>query len=264
MNTLRKALKTVLPASTQRTVKNLRARLLDPGLTSTGRQNWVPHRRWVRFWGPRAARRLLAALILKTDDMLTVRWLGRPIYQYPLDAWLIQEMVGEIGPELIIETGTWLGGSAFFYANLCDLMGQGEVISIDLAPKGTMPHPRITYITGSSVDPAIVSIVAKRVSQLEQRRVLVILDSDHTAGHVLKELEAYAPFVHVGGYVHVQDGSIDELPIFKAFVKRFGPGPTAAVKAFLSNHPSFIRDIEVEERYIMTAHPYGWLKKIAQ
>jgi cephalosporin hydroxylase len=207
----------------------------------------------------RASLRVLQAVIRNTDNAHSVRWLGRQIWQQPLDAWLIQEMVSMLRPDLIVETGTYMGGSAFFFATLCEMLEQGEVISIDIGAKDTIPHPRITYIEASSTDPGAVSEVAERIRRIGAKQVLVVLDSDHSPGHVLGELEAYAPFVPVGGYVHVQDGAIDELPVFGK-----EPGPAAAAKAFLSRHPEFVRDLSVERRFVMTAHPYGWLRRVGE
>src|SRR3954467_12165829 len=124
-----------------------------------------------QYLDQRAARRVLEAIIAKTNDVETVRWLDRPIWQYPLDAWVLQEMIASIKPDLIVETGTCLGGSAFFFANIFDLMDHGEVMSIDIAPRGTMPHPRITYVTGSSVDPGIVDGVRQRIKDLNAKAV---------------------------------------------------------------------------------------------
>lgn len=203
-----------------------------------------------------AANRVLEVLIAKTQNTRTVRWLGETIWQHPSDAWLLQEMVSEQRPELIVETGTYMGGSAYFFATLCDQLGGGEVVSIDIEAVKTMPHPRITYLDGSSTDPAILATVRERA---EGKRVLVMLDSDHSAAHVLAELREYAPLVSVGGYVHVQDGVIDETNVFG----KPWPGPAVAVREFLAENPGFVRDEEVERRYVVTAHPYGWLRRIS-
>ena len=212
-----------------------------------------------QFLDRHAANRVLEALIAKTNDVETVTWLGRPIWQYPLDAWLVQEMLAQLKPDLIVETGTCLGGSAFFFGTMCDLLGRGEVMSIDIAARGTMPHPRVTYIAGSSTDPEIVNLVAERIKKLNAQSVLIMLDSDHTERHVRNELEAYAPLIPLGSYFYVQDGCIDELEC----LSDGRPGPVAAVKSFLRDHPEFVRDTETEFRYVMTAHPYGWLKRVS-
>jgi cephalosporin hydroxylase len=212
-----------------------------------------------RYLDQRAARRVRQAMIAKTDDMLTVRWLGEPIRQYPLDAWVIQEVIGELKPDIIVEGGTYFGGSAYFLACLCDLLNHGEVISIDIAARRTLPHPRVTYLHGSTIDPKIVGLVAKRMQQAKAERILVVLDDNHYAEHVRQELEIYSPLVPVGSYIHVQDGNWDELPCFRGL----GAGPMVAAKSFLKENSKFIRDLEVEFRYVMTDHPYGWLKRIA-
>lgn len=212
-----------------------------------------------RYLDEAAARRTLLAMISKTKNFDNARWLGRGIWQFPLGAWVLQEVVSAMRPDFILETGTFLGGSAHFYASLFDCLGHGEVVTVDPAPKGTIPHPRITYIRGSSTDPQIVAALADRLKRAGASKVLVVLDSDHTAEHVRRELEAFAPLVPPGSYIHVQDGCIDELPCFQDA----RPGPKVAAKAFLRDHPEFVRDTEIEFRYIMTFHPYGWLKRLA-
>lgn len=206
-----------------------------------------------------AARRVLEAMIRRTHNFEATRWLDRPIWQFPLGAWVIQEFIGTTRPDVIVETGTYRGGSAYFYACLCDLLEHGEVISIDIAPRGTVPHPRITYVQRSSVDRGTVAYVADRLRLAGADSVLVVLDSDHSEDHVRRELEAYAPLVPVGSYLHVQDGCIDELPSLKAD----RPGPKRAIRAFLAAHPEFVRDTEIEYRYVLSFHPCGWLKRIA-
>lgn len=201
----------------------------------------------------------MEAIILKTDDARSVEWLGGPIWQYPLDAWLLQEMIGRLKPDLVVETGTYRGGSAFFLASLMDTMGVGRVVSIDIDARGTIPHPRATYLAGSSTDADIVAEVTRLAGAPGVDQVLVILDSDHRAEHVLSEMELYAPIVPVGGYLHVQDGCVDELPLYRGHL----PGPAVAARKFLAQNPGFVRDLDVETRYLMTAHPWGWLRRVA-
>jgi cephalosporin hydroxylase len=244
-------LREALPPQARRSIR----RLLDETTLAPGGKG-----RLAGYLDGRATRRVRQAIIAKTHDAYTVRWLGRQVWQYPLDAWILQEVISEVKPDLIVETGTHLGGSAYFFGTLCDLLGRGEIISIDIAARGTIPHPRITYVKGSSIDPDIVDSVAQRIRELKAERVLIMLDSDHRAVHVRQELEAYAPLVPVGSYIHVQDGNMDELPCFR---KVTYPGPMVAAKSFLKDNPNFMRDLEVELRYVMTDHPYGWLKRIA-
>lgn len=170
----------------------------------------------------------------------------------------IQEVIGQFKPDLIIETGTFMGGSAYFLACLCELLNHGKVISIDIAPVKIIPHSRITYLIGSSIDPNIVEQVKNIMYGINPQRMLVILDSCHKAEYVLSELNVYSKLIPVGSYIHVQDGCIDVLSLFK----KGRPGPLKAVKEFLKTHSNFIRETEIELKYVMTAHPMGWIKKI--
>ena len=103
-------------------------------------------------------------------------WMGTPVQNIPFDLWVKQEIIYETRPQLIIETGTFDGGSAMFYASLFDLLGEGEVVSIDIDPQPGLPsHPRIEFITASSIDS---SVVEKLKARSEGKRVMVILDSD--------------------------------------------------------------------------------------
>lgn len=206
-----------------------------------------------------ASKTVLKAIIKKTNDAKNVTWLGHQIWQFPLDAWIIQEMITSLKPDLIIETGTYRGGSAFYYASICVLIGHGQVLTIDISAKETITHKRITYLNGSSIDNETIRKVKDFINTIKAKQILVILDALHTADHVKKELEIYSQFVPLGSYIHVQDGNIDEL----FYLRKGRPGPKAAAKQFLKEHPEFIRDKETEYRYVMTAHPYGWLKRIS-
>jgi cephalosporin hydroxylase len=224
-------------------------RILGPG-TST----WL-----ARKLDELASYRVLEAMMQRTDNFHATSWMGTPMLQFPIGAWLIQEVVYDLKPQMIIETGTFSGGSAYYLASLCDLVGIGEVISIDVHARSTISHPRITYIQASSTDPQVIESIRGRMCELDVRRMLVMLDSDHSAEHVSDELEAFAPMLPIGSYIHVQDGCVDQLPRFRSL----RPGPTVAVRRFLSEHHEFVRDIEVEGRYWLNFHPYGWLKRVS-
>ena len=156
-------------------------------------------RRGVRGVRYRVGKRLDRAAVSRAHDVLYLSdawteatWLGAQALKNPLDLWVYQEIMVETRPELVVETGTYRGGSAFFLASICDLLGAGEVVSIDVEPvRDDYPaHPRITYLGGrSSTDPDVVAEVRARA---EGKRVLVILDSDHSQAHVEAELAEYA------------------------------------------------------------------------
>lgn len=202
------------------------------------------------------ARLFFMDLIGTTENFGDVTWLGHPIWQNVLDLWTIQEALAAVKPALLIETGTNRGGSAFFYANLFDLLGAGRVITVDVERMHALTHPRVTWLLGSAVEPGIVAQM-QAAAKDAGGSVFVILDSDHSARHVAQELEAYAPLVTPGSYLLVQDGVIDTLPIFR----QGRPGPLPAILDFLRRHPEFEVDRARGERFLITHHPMGWLRR---
>lgn len=201
-------------------------------------------------------RRFFTDLINKTGNFSNVTWLGQPIWQNVLDLWTIQETIFETRPELLIESGTNRGGSALFYAHLFDLIGRGRVISVDIEKMHQLAHPRVTFLTGSSVDASVLQQIDATVRPATGP-IMVILDSDHSMTHVRSELERYAGFVTPGSYLLVQDGVIDVLPKFR----EGRPGPLPAVQAFLKDHPEFEIDHQRNGRFLITHHPMGWLRR---
>jgi cephalosporin hydroxylase len=188
-----------------------------------------------------------------------ISWLGFQMFKCPLDLWVYQEIIAEQKPDLIIETGTFRGGSAHFLATLCDLVGQGRVITIDIDPTCAPvrpAHPRIEYLLGSSIDPAVVAHVKDAVST--HPNVLVILDADHRRDHVIEELRIYSRMIPLSGYLIVEDTNINGHPTYQ----EFGPGPWEAVHEFLAESPNFQID-RSRERFLMTMNPDGYLKRIA-
>jgi len=182
-------------------------------------------------------------------------WLGHHVLKCPLDLWTYQEILHEVQPELIIETGTYQGGSALFLASICDLLGRGQVLTIDVDRRDDRPrHARITYLTGSSTSNAILRRVRQRAKGTSP--VLVILDSSHAKEHVLAELLAYAPLVTPGSYIIVEDTNLNGHPV----ESDHGPGPAEAVAEFLEDNDAFVRD-ESREKFMLTFNPGGYLKK---
>ena len=187
----------------------------------------------------------------------STKWMGVPALKYPSDAWSYQEILYDTKPDLIIETGTKYGGSAFFFANLLDLIGAGRIITIDIEEAENRPvHPRIHYLTGSSTSQEILRCVEKFASPA--KRIMVILDSDHSEKHVYEELLAYHRFVSPGCYLVVEDTNVNGHPV----CHNHGPGPMEAIERFLPNHPDFRTDPE-RERLGITAHPKGFLKRVS-
>jgi len=199
-------------------------------------------------------------------------WFGRPIIQLPQDVLAMQSLILAEQPDLIIETGVAHGGSLVFSASMLELLGgAGRVvgIDIDIRPhnrRAIEAHPlahRIALIQGSSVDESVAAAVRSHVR--EARRVMVCLDSNHTHGHVARELALYAPLVTPGQHLVVFDTAIDDMPAAAFPDRPWGPGnsPKTAVRAFLAGNPAFVVDRELEERLLFTVAPEGYLKRVA-
>lgn len=184
------------------------------------------------------------------------KWQGITTWKCPLDLWLYQEIIHELRPGLIIETGTAFGGSASYMGWLCDVIDHGRIVSVDIAPKTEdLPeHPRVTYLLGSSTDPEIVAQVRSMITPGEP--VMVILDSDHSEAHVRNELLAYADLVTPGSYLIVEDTNVNGHPAYRAH----GPGPMEALEWFLTQRSDFTSD-RSKHRYHLTLNPRGYLKK---
>ena len=197
-------------------------------------------------------------------------WLGVPVIQFPQDLMALQEIITQTQPEVIVETGVAHGGSLVFSASLLALLGgEGRVVGVDIDIR---PHNRerleahplskyITLIEGSSIDEVVLAQVREIVGE---RRVLVVLDSNHTHAHVLCELELYSPMVREGGYVVVFDTALEDAPKELADDRPWGPGnsPRTAIAEFLGNNPRFQIDRELGGKLHVTVSPDGYLKCI--
>jgi len=183
--------------------------------------------------------------------------LGHHILKCPLDLWIYQEMMFELKPDVIIETGTFHGASALYLASLCDIVGNGEIITIDIDFVPNRPqHPRITHLLGSSTAPNIVEQVKNRVAG--KQTVLVILDSDHSKAHVDEEMRIYNEFVTVGSYLIVEDSIVNGHPVRP----EFGLGPMESLEEFLKTNTHFAID-KNREKFFMTQNVNGYLKRIS-
>lgn len=213
-------------------------------------------------------------------------WQGRPIIQYPQDMVAMQELIWEVKPDLIIETGIAHGGSLIFSASmlaqldLCDAIESGQKIDPRVSKRKVLgldidirahnraaieAHPmasRIQMIQGSSIAPEIVAQV--KAIAASYKRILVCLDSNHTHDHVLCELEAYAPLTTVGSYCVVFDSVVEDMPKEMSFDRPWGPGnnPKTAVWKYLETHKEFEIDKNIEHKLLITVAPDGFLKRV--
>jgi len=239
---------------------------------------------------PRNKALLAAANSFKAETILSkysynFSWLGRPVIQYPQELVQMQNLIWQIRPDLIIETGIAHGGSLIMSASmlalldLCDGIESGLTIDpkkskrmvlgidIDIRPHNRTAieaHPmasRIQMIQGSSLDPEVITRVHAIAASYP--RVLVCLDSNHTHEHVLAELHAYAPLASVGSYCVVFDTIIEDLPAQTFPDRPWGPGnsPKTAVWEFLKTHSEFEIDKNIEHKLLITVAPDGYLRK---
>ena len=182
-------------------------------------------------------------------------WMGCKILKCPMDVWIYQEILHETKPDLVIETGTYNGGSASYMASIMDILGTGQIVTIDITVHAGRPtHPRIHYLNGPSTAPGIVSQVKALASG---KSVMVILDSDHSRDNVFRELELYAPLVTGGHYLIVEDSNVNGHPTGLDH----GPGPMEAINDFLVGNPDFEMDAR-REKFFMTFNPRGYWRRI--
>ena len=184
------------------------------------------------------------------------RWMGVTTQKCPLDTWIFQELLFEVKPDVMVETGTYKGGSSFYYASLMDLMRHGRVLTVDIEDyPGKSPHERIAFLLGSSTSPEILRRLRAAIAPGE--KVMVTLDSAHQAAHVAEELKLYSELVTPGSYLIVEDTHFNGHPI----LPKFGPGPWEAVEEFLAANKNFERD-RSRERFLLTFNPGGWLTRV--
>lgn len=216
---------------------------------------------------------------IKAEYSYNFEWLGRPLIQYPTDLVGMQEVFFKTKPDLVIETGIAHGGSLIFSASMMALMdicdGVSEIesarhvigVDIDIKPhnrRAIEEHPlfsRITLLEGSSVDQSLFSELSDIAKNY--KRIMVILDSNHTHDHVLEELRMYSELVSIGNYCIVMDTVIETSPI-AALADRpwtVGNNPMTAVKQFLAEGSNFAVDKEIEYKLSVTVAPNGWLRR---
>jgi cephalosporin hydroxylase len=225
-------------------------------------------------------------LSMRRKYVYNFEWMGRPIIQYPQDIMAIQELIWQIRPDLVIETGIAHGGSIVLTASMlamldmCDAIEQGrvmdprnscrKVIGLDIDIRdhnraAIQAHPmasRISMLQGSSVNPSVVEQVHQMAARY--KRVMVFLDSMHTHDHVLGELEAYGNLVTPGSYCVVFDTFVENVSKNLFLDRPWGPGnnPLTAVREYLKTHPEFEIDKSIQHKLQITVATDGYLKRV--
>ncbi len=188
-------------------------------------------------------------------------WLGVRTQQLPTDLWTIQQILYEVRPDYIVETGTLDGGSALFHAMvLREINPKARIITIDIEPHVEKAshygafREMVEVWRGSSANPETIARVTERV---RGRRTLVLLDSNHTTEHVSRELRLYGPLVSVGSYMIVHDTNFygEGRPVVE--------GPLAAVRAFVTGNQQFEID-RSREKMMLTLSGSGYLRKLRE
>ena len=168
----------------------------------------------------------------------------------------MQEIIFELKPDILIETGTFKSGSALYYCHLFDLIGNGRVVTIDVEFRENRPkHKRLRHILGSSTDENVARDIKEECAG--KNTVLIVLDSDHSKEHVSGEIQAYKDLVTSGSYLIIEDTALHGNPIHPESTD----DPMSAVVEFMKDNKEFVAD-RSREKFLMTWHPNGFLKKI--
>lgn len=189
----------------------------------------------------------------------TTTWMGLPCWKSVSDMWNYQEILFSLKPSLVIEFGTYCGGSALFFASIVRQIGQPfKVLSVDISHKFLDPaagQDDIWFVESSSVDPA----VAERIQRLKIEfpgPIFAILDSDHTSDHVLAEMKLLRPLLSAGDYLIVEDSNINGHPVMPGW----GAGPYEAIEAYEQEFPNdYEHDRVRENKFGWTFAPNGFL-----
>ncbi|MBN2427406.1 MAG: hypothetical protein JXK94_03620 [Deltaproteobacteria bacterium] len=194
--------------------------------------------------------------IIQARIMENTTWFGVKTLKNPFDFWVYQEILYQQQPDFIIEIGVRFGGSTLALGQLCELIGKGKVIGIDISladvSERVWGHPRINLVEGDAC--SLVDEIKGLIP--EGGNVLVIEDSSHTFENTLNVLQKYSTFIPVGGYFIVEDGichhGLNTGP---------KPGPYEATEAFIKETPNFIIDSQKED-FLVTWNPHGYLRRI--
>lgn len=182
-------------------------------------------------------------------------WMGTRAQKLPFDLMVLQEILWDCKPDIIVECGSSAGGTSLFLGCICEMIRHGQVITIDIQTYHHPTHPAVSWVTGDVFHPDLLAELQK--AHDNDKTMMVILDDDHVKDHVLQEMEVYGKLVTPGQYMVVEDSNINGHPVWPDF----GPGPYEAIHEFIPNHPEFKID-KNREHYALTFHPDGFLLRL--
>lgn len=197
-------------------------------------------------------------------------WLGLPIIQVPADVVALQEIIWERRPSVVVELGVARGGSLILYSSILQLIGRGRVVGVDIDIRphnraAIEEHPlghRVALIQGSSLNPIVLQQVQGNIGSTDS--VMIVLDSNHTHEHVLKELRMYAPLVTEGQFLVVADTILEQIPPQARRPRPWGPGnnPATALEEFLETCDRFEKESWINDKLLITNSPGGYLRRM--
>lgn len=190
-----------------------------------------------------------------------IRWMGVNALKQVSDLWVYQEILYETKPDIVVEIGSHKGGTTLFLAHMMDILGHGEILSLDITHDHFLAnHPRVTKITGDCSSPEVFESVKKITSG---KKTMVIHDGDHTTPAVLRDLQLYAPLVTEGQYFIVEDGHVDVFNPARVKASNLSDGPMKAVLQYLEKNAGQFEIDDSKERFLLTFNPRGYLKRLS-
>lgn len=212
-----------------------------------------------------------------TKYVYSFTWMGRPIIQLPDDLIRVQEIIYDVKPDIIIETGIAHGGGLIFYASLLsNIKKKFKIIGVDIDirkhnKKKIESHSlfkNILMYEGSSIDLNTFNKIKKNI--IKKNKVLVILDSNHSKDHVLKELELYSKIVTKGSFIIACDGIQKDMKNAARSKSDWNlNNPITAIKKFIKKNKDFkiisnnffFNESNLKKNYV-TYWPNAYLKKL--
>jgi cephalosporin hydroxylase len=190
----------------------------------------------------------------------TTKFLDVLTYKSVTDLWNYQEILTELKPSLVLELGTYQGGSALYFAETLKLVSPHfRVLTVDIdhnvVAERVRQHDCVELLESDTTNPK----VAARFKELRRAypgKAFCIVDSDHNREHVIAELMLLREVTEPGDYVVVEDGNINGHPV----LPDWGVGPYEALEEYLERYPDdYISDVAREQKFGFTFAPKGFL-----